>query len=265
MSIDTTFKTTNNSISVTEPSKPEKTCYSLYKIAKWVLTAAFWILPQQVATRPLERPSVLEVPSVSISTPKNTSTEGSLEPPLSPEANKVLREKRLIARALKSKIIVALCKEAAAVPTAYHKSGPWKILFTEGLMFGAVCCHMERAIRLNLRLSDDEALSALIFELMNAIQSPEYEKLKHMAIKNEINREEYALSYERIEYDIECWHRKIFTAVIKEMGWGMHLLSIQHKHPDKYPSFKDYVKTQDKGNHTELYRQQWDRLRASTS
>lgn len=252
MSIDTTLKTTtSSSISVEQPSKPEKTCCSLYKIAKWLITAAFWVAPQQPVTRPLERPSASTLPS----TPKPTSSEDS----------NVLRTKRLIERAQKSKIIAALCKEAFAVSTPLHKSGAWNIIFTDAPDFHAACYSQDRHIRIHSRYSDDEALTLLIFELVNAVHYPRYAKFDQLARENGISREGYAFNCERIEYDTLCLHRQILTAAITEMGWGKNLFAFHHINPDKDVSFKEYWQRCQVTKHTDFFRRQWEALRGESS
>jgi len=224
MTINTNMQTFTSGVLIT--TKPKKSRCSFYEVMKRVVNAIF--VPQPV-TKPLDQPAQLD----------NT-----------------VRAKKLLDKALQSKGIRALYKEACDTPTRYHASGePWNVIFKSN-QFGGKCDISRREIEIDPKFSDDRALSILIFELLNALQTPKMREFQELARNNLIGRDDYAYNIECLEHETECYHRKILKVVIKEMGWDEERFPIREE-----SSLKDYLDAVEESGHTEAYRRHWDAIR----
>ncbi len=168
------------------------------------------------------------------------------------------RSERIIEKALMSKSIQALYERANGTSIGNSKSGTWKVQFVESIfcVFKAGCCYWDRKIILRKSLSDEEALSFFVFELINGIYANEHSILFKKAKWGEIDRENYAKETERIEYIGTLVHHSVMSKAIKEMNWNETLDIYRHQSND----FEIYWSQIKDSSHTDYYRKSWDRI-----
>jgi hypothetical protein len=177
----------------------------------------------------------------------------ALNPPVEPRP--VLSPERIHARALSCPDVRALYDEAC-------REGEWIILF-EAPISGprAQTLFDLRTILIDPNLSENEALSSLIFELTNATKAKVSLKLNELARHNRISREEYVRQIERAEHAGALTHHAIVSKAVKELGW--------HPDVDRYagvnPDFEAYWPRIANSEHAERYRLQWDSLQPAAA
>lgn len=173
------------------------------------------------------------------------------------------RAQQIFERAMSSKYLKELYIEAMLTPHPETKKiGSWLFILKKkeddiGLEFGAYCGNIDRTICIDRARPDDEALSAFIFELTNAVSTDRFEKLHKLALEGSLSREEYAEGKEAIEHEGALRHHAITTEVIKEKGWS-DSIDIYQGLPADFESLWPEIKDE---RHTEFYREQWDRMR----
>lgn len=172
------------------------------------------------------------------------------------------RAEKIFQRAISSKHVKDLYIDAMLSPNA-DKPSSWRLLFKSEndvkVKTGATCITGRRTIYLNSGLSDDEALSAFVFELTNATPIDRFESLTELAKKGEISRDEYAKKVEEVEFSGQGRHHYTMAMAIEEMGWSKSLDEYsewQDNFEAVWPNIKD-------SNHTERYRKQWDFIQAN--
>lgn len=122
--------------------------------------------------------------------------------------------------------------------------------------FGAACCNSVRAIGINETFSADKIISLFVFELTNAISAKKFEEVHQAALKGKIDREEYAMKMEFIEFMGTQRHHQIMAYAIDKMGWDQSMDIYRDR--DRDYSFEDYFKDIKDSPHTEFYRNYWD-------
>lgn len=175
------------------------------------------------------------------------------------------RAEKLFQRAMSSKHIKDLYLEAMLTPHSQTKAiGSWLLLFKsdkeEYVGTGGLCYNKIRTIFLNIALSDDEALSAFVFELTNAISTDRHQLIEQ-ASKGQISREDYAKQVEALEHEGALKHHLVISAAIEEMGWSESLDEYKHL-PANFEADWENIKDSE---HTEFYRRQWDLLQEDSS
>ncbi|MBA3722550.1 MAG: hypothetical protein H0W88_09140 [Parachlamydiaceae bacterium] len=171
----------------------------------------------------------------------------------------IIRATKLLEKALFSKAIKRLYEKAYSTPTVKCKHGDWKIVFAEKttLGFQAECFGSLRQINILSSLSDQMALTYLVFELTNATQEPRFNKLYEKARSGQIQCEEYTREIERIEFEGTLLHREIIVEAIKELGLSPSL-NIYASHTD-FEAYWNIVKL---SPHSNCARKQWKIWRA---
>lgn len=164
---------------------------------------------------------------------------------------------RLLERALSCEAVKELYDKASQ--TSFNGMiGNYKVEFVEGLEFPAQTILFERVIKINSNLSDDYALSTIVFELTNAVAAPKFEKLLHDACEGSITCEAYAKECERIEFFGCLLHHKIIQEVIDKL----HLVPKADIYSgNSLMSFERYWEGIKYSAHTEFYRNVYNKAR----
>ncbi len=132
------------------------------------------------------------------------------------------RAEKIFLTAMKSSAIRALYETAVNSPSDTLPSGPWSIIVTEDIPseYNAECHFSNREIHIRSNISDDEALTLLVFELINAISFPKFTAIWRKTDQGQTECEDYVKEIERIEFEGTLIHHKMITEAIKEMNWS---------------------------------------------
>jgi hypothetical protein len=168
------------------------------------------------------------------------------------------REGKLLARALSCPAIRHLYEKVKKIETR-GRIGDWIIEFVprSEADTGAYCRAGIRTIGIAEDTDDDYALSSLVFELLNAFHTAEYDKLENYAEVGLIDRETYAKETERVEHDVLLAHRCVMREAIEKMGWSEDL---EHYKYTELDFEKWWQENKNISKHIDFYRQQFDRL-----
>lgn len=139
------------------------------------------------------------------------------------------RKAKLLEIALKSPTFKAIYEKANAAAPYSEKNKPsiWSVelVSQEVAEFGAMCCSDVRVIAIASGLSDHEFLSALLFELTNAIQTPKFRELDRKVLEDSITCEEFVRKTEWIEFKGTLLHARLMPQIITEIYGVNHKLS----------------------------------------
>lgn len=131
------------------------------------------------------------------------------------------RVKKMLEKALKCSAIHKLYLQANATTLPSSLPGEtWEIKFVSKLQddYKARIEPWKRKIMLDNKLSDDQALSAFVFELTNAIHTSSHAINYTAVLSKNRSAEAYAKEVERIEYEGYKIHHKIMSIAIPELG-----------------------------------------------
>ncbi len=176
-----------------------------------------------------------------------------------------IRCAQLIEKALSSKAVKHLYDTANSTPNYDDQNcSVWTIDFVTKTSSGflAECCLKERKIKLHENLSDDKALSYLVFELTNAIHSRRFFELHSKALKGQIRCEEYAKEAERIEDDGTLLHHQAINESIKELGWSSSLDIYRYNKSCDFEKRWEQIKYT---SHCDYWRRAWMNINNSLS
>lgn len=124
---------------------------------------------------------------------------------------------------------------------------------------GAVAWIESRTIGISEKLTKDEMINALLFELINFERSDQLNKI-HQNMEKMTPRE-YALNVERYEYVTAKMTHEILQQAVKDRQWpaecSQYEWQFSKENPENWNTFEGYLKTQEKTCHTDLYEQQW--------
>jgi hypothetical protein len=91
---------------------------------------------------------------------------------------------------------------------------PWIIKEDASLENSGNCDYLSRMILLHPSLSEEEAISRLIFELMHAIYYPKFSALDKRFSNGHIDQQEYVHERKKIEAEIELQYQHIVTQAL---------------------------------------------------
>ncbi len=101
-----------------------------------------------------------------------------------------------------------------------------------------------------------DATASLLFELVNASNTPKFNKVDGDAAKGDLGREEYTKASEKIEYDASVRLRDTFKKCKKSWGCADGATSGFENVPDDFDKYYDnWLAT----SHKDYYRGAWDR------
>ena len=173
--------------------------------------------------------------------------------PLKPSPTSTPEEKQqleyLINRILSCEAIKKLCMKIYKTATYNHpKPGSWTIKF-EKTPFGAHCDCVNREIVLSPSKLDDFLMSYLLFEMLNASQTPRFMDVDKKA--RELGMEEFVKKNEEIEFDNTKTYQPLYLQARKE---GIRLINPWASLPD---NFEEEWLSQKDTPHAENYRTLW--------
>lgn len=94
------------------------------------------------------------------------------------------------------------------------------VLATDNALKGSqgICSWYTGEIFISSKLTRNRAFSVLVFELANATQALEFQKVHEAYVKKELSKQEQALAFEQIEYTYVLLHTTIIKDAIVEKG-----------------------------------------------
>ena len=116
---------------------------------------------------------------------------------------------------------------------------------------GACYSDSKHLIRVSKNASTDEKAGSLIFETINAIQKSSFQEADRLSKEGKLNREEYSILIESIEFNSGLWHDKI----VRQIGYKPICTTTDF--PDEWRCANQPL-AEGLTPHAERYRLEWD-------